>query len=48
MPCSEAPTEQEAYAFHMVTYDLETDRDLSDAERVAIRNTMYDGKAHCK
>jgi hypothetical protein len=48
MPCNEAPTEQEAYAFHMVTYDLETDQDLSDAERVAIRNTMYDGKAHCK
>jgi hypothetical protein len=48
MPCSEAPTEQEAYVFHMVTDDLDTDQDLSGAERVAIRNTMYNGKAHCK
>jgi hypothetical protein len=48
MPCKEAPTVQEAYVFHMVTNDLYNDQDLDDAERVAIRNVMFEGKVRCQ
>lgn len=48
MPCGEAPTVQEGYVFHMVTDDLYNDRDLDNAARLAIRNTMFDGKVRCK
>lgn len=48
MPCNEEPTEQEAYVFHMVTTDLYDDAALSETERAAIRNVMFDGKTHCK
>ena len=48
MPCGEEPTVQEAYVFHMVTGDLYNDVDLDDVERLAIRNRMSDGQAHCK
>jgi hypothetical protein len=48
MPCYEAPTEQESYVFHTVTNDLYYDQNLDAAERVAIRNAMFDGEAHCE
>jgi|SRR5580700_453053 hypothetical protein len=47
MPCGEFPTEQEAYVFHMVTNDLYNDQDLTDADRVEIRNMMFDGPVRC-
>jgi hypothetical protein len=48
MPCDEAPTLQEAYIFNMVTNDLYNDTDLNDAERIDIRNAMFDGEVRCK
>ncbi len=48
MPCGEAPTEQEAYVFHMVTNDLYADTDLNEAERIQIRDIMFLGKVRCK
>jgi len=47
MPCNEAPTVQEAYVFHMVIDDLSNDSDLTDTQRVAIRNAMFQGKVQC-
>ncbi len=47
MPCHEDPTEEEGYVFHMVTNDLYGDPDLNDAQRLAIRNAMFDGKIRC-
>lgn len=47
MPCGEFPTEQEAYVFHMVTNDLYNDPDLTDTDRVEIRNMMFDGPVRC-
>lgn len=47
MPCGEFPTEQEAYVFHMVTNDLYNDADLSDADRIDIRNLMFAGRVRC-
>lgn len=48
MPCTEAPTVEEEYVFRMVTNDLYNDGDLNNAQRLAIRNAMFDGKVHCK
>jgi hypothetical protein len=48
MPCQEAPTVKEGYVFHMVTNDLYNDEDLNDAQRLAIRNSMFDGTVHCR
>ena len=48
MPCSEEPTVEEAYVFHMVTNDLYNDSDLDGGQRLDIRNAMFDGKVHCK
>lgn len=47
MPCGEFPTEQEAYVFHLVTNDLYGDPDLTNAQRVGIRDAMYRGSPHC-
>ncbi len=47
MPCGEFPTEEEAYVFHMVTNDLYNDPDLSDADRIDIRNIMFVGPVRC-
>ena len=47
MPCGEFPTEQEAYVFHTVTNDLYNDPDLSDADRIDIRNMMFIGRVRC-
>ena len=47
MPCNEAPTEEESYVFHAVLNDLYGDGDLNDAQRVAIRNAMYEGNPRC-
>ena len=47
MPCGEAPTVQEAYVFHMVMDDLNSDGGLNDAQRSAIRTAMFDGPVHC-
>lgn len=47
MPCGEFPTEEEAYVFHMVTNDVYDDRDLSDADRLEIRNLMFEGPVRC-
>jgi hypothetical protein len=47
MPCDEAPTVEESYVFRMVTNDLDRDRDLNDAQRLAIRTTMFEGKVNC-
>jgi hypothetical protein len=47
MPCGEFPTEEEAYVFHMVTNDLYNDPDLTDADRVEIRNQMFRGPVRC-
>jgi hypothetical protein len=48
MPCGEAPTVKEGYVFHMVTNDLYSDTDLTDGQRSAIRNAMFDGKVRCQ
>jgi hypothetical protein len=48
MPCGEMPTVKEAYVFHMVTDDLYNDTDLTDTQRIAIRNAMFDGKVDCQ
>ncbi len=47
MPCREAPTLEEGYVFHMVTNDLYDDSDLSDGQRITIRNALFDGPTHC-
>jgi hypothetical protein len=48
MPCGEAPTVKEGYVFHMVTNDLYSDTDLTDGQRSAIRNAMFEGKVRCQ
>ncbi len=48
MPCGEFPTEQEAYIFHMVTNDLYDDPDLTDNDRLEIRNLMFEGPVRCE
>lgn len=48
MPCRETPTVDEAYVFHMVTNDLYGDPDLSDSQRVDIRNAMFQGTLRCE
>lgn len=47
MPCGDAPTVKEGYVFHMVINDLYGDGDLNDAQRLEVRNAMFDGKARC-
>jgi hypothetical protein len=41
------PTVKEAYVFHMVMDDLYNDGDLDDAQRLEVRNAMFDGETHC-
>ncbi|MGA8535255.1 MAG: hypothetical protein WB615_14195 [Candidatus Tumulicola sp.] len=48
MPCNEFPTEDEGYVFNAVTNDLYTDPDISNTQRIQIRNAMFDGQIHCK
>ena len=47
MPCGEFPTVEEAYVFHTVTNDLYNDPDLTDADRIEIRNVMFVGATRC-
>lgn len=48
MPCNEAPTEEEGYVFQMVTNDLYDDPDLNQAQRLQIRDALFDGAIRCE
>lgn len=47
MPCGEAPTVEEGYVFHSVWNDLYDDSDLTDTQRIAIRDEVYRGTPTC-
>lgn len=48
MPCGEMPTRDESYVFGLAARDLYGDGDLTDPQRRAIRDAMFEGRVRCR